>query len=97
MAVLVGENLREGRRGKVSPLFESTLQSVTFLCNHLVSENFSGNPEYGIWVSDTLFSELEKVGAGGGSSKNLAATKSSEGTEPQADYVAMEDGEILQE
>jgi len=93
MAVLVGENLRAGRRGKVSPLFESTLQSVTFLCNHLVSENFTGNPEYGNWVSDTLLSELEKVGAGGGSSKNLAATKSlSELTDLHLDYVAMDDG-----
>jgi brefeldin A-resistance guanine nucleotide exchange factor 1 len=81
MAVLVGENLRMGRRGNVSPLFESTLQSVTFLCNHMVSDNFTGHEEYGNWVSDTLLSELEKVGASGGSSKNLAATKSMEGFE----------------
>ena len=75
MVVLVGENLREGRRGTVSPLFGSTLQSITFLCNHMVSEEFTGDAEYGSWVSDTLLSELEKVGAGGGSIKNVAATQ----------------------
>jgi brefeldin A-resistance guanine nucleotide exchange factor 1 len=75
MAVLVGENLREGRRGTVSPLFESTLQSITFLSNHMVSEEFTGDKEYGSWVSDTLLSELERVGAGGGSVKNVSATQ----------------------
>jgi len=79
MVVLVGENLREGRRGTVSPLFESTLQSITFLSNHMVSEEFTGDTEYGSWVSDTLLSELEKVGAGGGSIKNVAATRTSKG------------------
>jgi hypothetical protein len=74
MVILVGENLREGRRGTVSPLFESTLQSITFLSNHMVSEEFTGDAEYGVWVSETLLSELEKVGAGGGSIKNVAAT-----------------------
>jgi len=74
MALLVGENLREGRRGSVSPLFESTLQSVTFLCNHLVSNEYTGDKEYGSWVSDTLLSELEKFGAAGAAQRNLAAT-----------------------
>ena len=75
MVILVGENLREGRRGTVSPLFESTLQSITFLSNHMVSEEFTGDAEYGTWVSETLLSELEKVGAGGGSIKNVTATR----------------------
>lgn len=75
MAVLTGENLREGRRGSVSPLFESTLQSITFLSNHMVSGDFTGDKEYGSWVSDTLLSELEKVGAGGGAAKNVQATQ----------------------
>ena len=79
MVVLVGENLREGRRGTVSPLFESTLQSITFLSNHMVSEEFTGDAEYGIWVSETLLSELEKVGAGGGSIRQVAATRTRRG------------------
>lgn len=89
MAVLTGENLREGRRGAVSPLFESTLQSITFLSNHMVSEEFTGEKEYGTWVSDTLLSELEKVGAGGGSVKNVAATtkQSTESRKPGVDMV----------
>lgn len=79
MVILVGENLREGRRGTVSPLFESTLQSVTFLSNHMVSEEFTGDAEYGVWVSETLLSELEKVGAGGGSIKHVEATRTRKG------------------
>lgn len=75
MAVLIGENLVAGRQGAVSPLFGSTLQSITFLCNHMVSEEFTGDKEYGDWVSDTLLSELEKVGASGGSTRNVEATQ----------------------
>jgi hypothetical protein len=72
-ADVAAENLQEGRRGTVSPLFESTLQGVTFLSNHMVSSEFEGNKEYGQWASDTLLDELEKVGALGGSYKNLQA------------------------
>jgi len=72
-ADVAGENLQEGRRGTVSPLFESTLQAVTFLSNHMVSSEFEGDKEYGQWASDTLLDELEKVGALGGSYKNLQA------------------------
>mmetsp|Transcript_12572 Transcript_12572/g.14372 ORF Transcript_12572/g.14372 Transcript_12572/m.14372 type:complete len:534 (-) Transcript_12572:161-1762(-) len=74
MTLIIGENLREGRKGAVSPLFESTRQSITFLSNYMISEDFKGNKEYGAWTSESLLSELEKVGAGGGSSKNMAAT-----------------------
>jgi golgi-specific brefeldin A-resistance guanine nucleotide exchange factor 1 len=71
MVVLVGENLRDGRGGVATPLFESTLQSITFVSNHLVSEEFTGDPQYGAWVSDTLLSELEKVGVASASIKNV--------------------------
>ena len=73
-ADVVGENLREGRNGTVSPLFQSTLQAITFLSNHMVSSEFGGNEEYGQWASETLFAELGKVGALGGSLSNIAAT-----------------------
>ena len=71
---VAGENLQEGRKGTVSPLFESTLQAVTFLSNHMVSSEFEGNGEYGQWASDTLLTELEKFGALGGSVQNMEAT-----------------------
>lgn len=74
-ADVAGENLQEGRsRGTVSPLFQSTLQAVTFLSNHMVSSEFDGDKEYGQWASDTLLTELEKVGALGGTYKNVEAT-----------------------
>lgn len=73
-ADVVGENLREGRNGTVSPLFQRTLQAITFLSNHMVSSEFEGNNEYGRWASETLLSELEKVGALGGSISNIEAT-----------------------
>lgn len=73
-AEVVGENLREGRNGAVSPLFESTLQAVTFLSNHMVSSEFGGDEEYCQWASESLLAELEKVGASGGSIKNIQAT-----------------------
>jgi hypothetical protein len=73
-ADVVGENLREGRNGTVRPLFESTLQAVTFLSNHMVSSEFGGSDEYGQWASETLLTELEKFGAAGGVRKNIEAT-----------------------
>jgi hypothetical protein len=73
-ADVAGENLQEGRRGTVSPLFESTLQAVTFLSNHMVSSDFDGDKEYGQWACDTLLTELEKVGALGGAKVNVEAT-----------------------
>ena len=96
MAVLIGENLREGRRGTVSPLFESTLQTMTFLCNHMVSEEFTGDHEYGGWVSDTLLSELEKVGAGGGAMRNVAAT-TKPGDSPTATSETGQNGSTIHE
>lgn len=74
IATLAEENLREGRRGSVSILFEKTMQAVTSLSNHLVEEEFGGSKEFNAWASQTLMDELEKVGAGGGSIKNVAAT-----------------------
>lgn len=70
-ADVAGENLQQGRRG---PLFESTLQAVTFLSNHMVSSEFDGDKEYGQWACDTLLTELEKVGALGGTKRNVEAT-----------------------
>lgn len=73
-ADVADENLQEGRKGSVSPLFQSTLQAVTFLSNHLVSDEFDGDKEYGQWACDTLLAELEKVGAMGGTVYNVEAT-----------------------
>eukprot|EP00523_Entomoneis_sp_CCMP467_P002037 CAMPEP_0168755206 /NCGR_PEP_ID=MMETSP0724-20121128/19935_1 /TAXON_ID=265536 /ORGANISM="Amphiprora sp., Strain CCMP467" /LENGTH=1976 /DNA_ID=CAMNT_0008803785 /DNA_START=458 /DNA_END=6388 /DNA_ORIENTATION=- len=74
-AALTGENLRMGRRGGVSPLFEKTLQTVTYLSNHMVTDEWKGDKDFGEWSSETLLAELEKVGAAGGASKNKDATK----------------------
>lgn len=73
-ADVIRENLQEGRNGMVRPLFESTLQAVTFLSNHMVSSEFGGSDEYGQWASETLLAELEKFGAAGGVSRNIEAT-----------------------
>jgi hypothetical protein len=74
MADVLRENLQEGRNGMVRPLFESTLQAVTFLSNHMVSSEFGGSDEYGQWASETLLTELEKFGAAGGVKRNIEAT-----------------------
>ena len=73
VAQLAEENLRQGRRGSVSPLFEKTLQAVTYLSNHMVTEEWDGDSEFGSWASETLFEELERVGAAGATLHNQKA------------------------
>jgi brefeldin A-resistance guanine nucleotide exchange factor 1 len=75
IAVLAEENLRVGRRGTVSPLFDKTLQTVTYLANHLQSGDWKGDKEFGSWVSEIFLAELEKVGAAGAVLQNKAATQ----------------------
>jgi hypothetical protein len=74
-ASLAGENLRHGRRGRVSALFEKTLQTVTYLSNHMQTDEWKGDKEFGMWASETLLAELEKVGAAGASLQNQNATR----------------------
>lgn len=58
-AGLAEENLQQSRRGN---LFKGTLQTLTYVSNHLVSEEWSGDKEFGSWASEVLLKELERVG-----------------------------------
>ena len=73
LANLAQENFRHGRRGRVSPLFEKTVQTVTYLSNHMQTDDWKGDSEFGKWAGEVLLSELEKVGAAGAALKNQAA------------------------
>uniref|UniRef100_A0A7S4J7P6 Uncharacterized protein n=1 Tax=Odontella aurita TaxID=265563 RepID=A0A7S4J7P6_9STRA len=73
LALIVSQNLRAGRQGSVSPLFESTVETVTNMANVMSMPEFDKSG-FSHWAGETLFAELEKVGAGGGSSKMKAAT-----------------------
>lgn len=77
VANLAGENLRTGRRGTSSILFEKTLQTVTELSNQMQSqsESWGGDKEFIEWASETLIHELEKVGAAGAAYKNQQAVQ----------------------
>lgn len=74
IAGVAAENLREGRQGSVSPLFEKTVEVVTHCSNSMMAEDFGGDKEFSSWASETLLAELERVGAGGGSIINVKAT-----------------------
>ena len=74
IAGVAEENLREGRQGSVSPLFQKTVETVTECANKMMSEGFNGDKEFSTWASETLLAELEKFGALGGSIINTAHT-----------------------
>lgn len=77
VATMVSENLRSGR---ASPLFETTVHTVTNICNVMSISGFSDGPQgvnFCQWISETLLYELEKVGACGGEASMLAAARSS--------------------
>ena len=78
LAPIVAENLREGRRGSVQPLFETTVETVTNLSNVMSMPEFDESG-FSRWSGETLFAELEKVGACGGDAKLMAATRSRSG------------------
>jgi hypothetical protein len=65
LASLASDNMLQGRRESVTPLFEVTLQTVTYLSNHMLTPDWKGEAEFSSWASETLLSELEKVGAAG--------------------------------
>lgn len=72
-ASLAQDNLRQGRRGTVSSLFEQTMQSVTDLNNLITGGQWNGEVEFGAWASETLLAELERVGAAGAAWQNAKA------------------------
>ena len=74
MAAVAEENLREGRQGSVSPLFEKTVEVMTKCCNEMLSDDFNGHKEFSNWAGETLLAELEKVGACGGIISHKAGT-----------------------
>lgn len=73
VAALAQENLRHGRKGSITPLFEQTLQTVTYMSNHMTTDEWNGERDFSSWASETLLAELEKVGAAGASAMNQAA------------------------
>jgi hypothetical protein len=75
-AIMADENLKKGRGSK--ELFEKTISTVTTMSNVMGSREFQGERRYSKWASDSLFTVLEKNGAGGGSAKNVALTQKQE-------------------
>jgi hypothetical protein len=73
MCVICAENLVAGRRGSVSPLFESTVQTVTNLSNVMMMPEFAQDDGFSLWAGESLLAELEKVGANGGAAAMIAA------------------------
>jgi len=90
VAALAETNLRYGRKGGVKPLFQYTLQTVTFLSNHMASPSFGGEKRYSTWASETFLGVLEKVGAAGGSTKNVALTKKGDSSTDETETTATE-------
>lgn len=95
VASLARENLRQSRRGSVSPLFEKTAQSVTYISNYMMTEEWKGEPEFSTWASETLMAELEKVGAVGSSIKNQAAANDEDDEEDDEEDET--EGELSEE
>lgn len=55
---LAQDNLRHGPRGF---LYKSTFQTSTFVANHLVSEEWEGDKDFGTWASEAFFQVLEEA------------------------------------
>lgn len=63
VAALTNENLLQCRHGSASPLFEKTLQTATYLSNHMMSDEWGGDSAFSSWASETILTELERAGA----------------------------------
>ena len=75
VAQLAQDNLRQGRRGSVSPVFEKTVETVTSLSNQMKTEEWTGEAEFSNWASECLLGELERVGAAGAALQNQKAVQ----------------------
>ena len=60
-ASLAEENLRHSRRGK---LFEKTVQTLTYITDHMVSDDWKGEKAFTAWANETLVKELDRTGKG---------------------------------
>lgn len=67
VASLAAENMMYGSKGVAPPLFDMTLQTITYLSNHMLSPEWRGEADFSSWASETLLSELEKLGDEGAS------------------------------
>jgi hypothetical protein len=74
-AILANENIQHGRQGEGKPIFDYTVQTLTYLSNEMASPNFGGEKRYCAWASETLLTVLERAGAAGGAVKNKALTQ----------------------
>jgi len=76
VASIVSDNLQAGR---ATPLFETTVQTVTNVVNVMSMSGFNEGEgvNFCAWVGETLLYELEKVGACGGATSMMAATRGS--------------------
>mmetsp|Transcript_17556 Transcript_17556/g.28393 ORF Transcript_17556/g.28393 Transcript_17556/m.28393 type:complete len:177 (-) Transcript_17556:30-560(-) len=74
VASIVSDNLQAGR---ATPLFETTVQTVTNIVNVMSMSGFNEGEgvNFCAWVGETLLFELEKVGACGGATSMIAATR----------------------
>ena len=77
IATIGGENLRAGRTDRVTPMFESTVETLTNTANVMTMEEFGdghGGSDQINLLAENLICQLEKAGAAGGLTKNIAAT-----------------------
>ncbi|KAL7540223.1 hypothetical protein ACHAXR_009956 [Thalassiosira sp. AJA248-18] len=74
VASIVSENLQAGR---ATPLFETTVQTVTNVVNVVSLSGFNQGDgvNFCAWVGETLLYELEKIGASGGATSMMAAAR----------------------
>ena len=74
VAPIVCDNLQAGR---ATPLFETTVQTVTNVVNVMSMSGFHEGEgvNFCAWVGETLLHELEKVGASGGATSMMAASQ----------------------
>jgi hypothetical protein len=56
-AALAEENL--ARRGN---LFEKTIQTLTYVCDRMMSDEWKGEKQFSAWANDVITKEMERVG-----------------------------------
>lgn len=88
-ASLAEENLRQNRRGK---LFEKTVHTLTYISNHMLSDDWKGEKEFSVWASEIILKELERAGEG---AKVVNTTQESEDVSEISDSAAESDVDEL--
>jgi hypothetical protein len=65
ITVSIESRNRSGHQGRKSVMFDKTMQTLTFIGNHIMSDEWDGAREFSLWMNETLMHPMELAAQSG--------------------------------